>query len=260
MERLYAIRLQSVLLGVFLLFAVTTELLSWIGARRRTRAELNKEEAAEIGTLAGAVLGLLALLLGFSFSLALARFHDRRAQVLEEANAIGTVANYAAMLPQPEQGRILHLLRDYTAVRVGLGVPFDPAKLLHDVDRSARLQQQLWQQANAVTATAPQSLPVHRFVAALNEMTNIAEARLTALRNHVPAAVLLTLIGVAEVALGFTGYHAGLTGHRRRIALLVVALTVACVIALVVDLDRPARGLVEVPIQPLIDAAQDIPP
>lgn len=55
----------------------------------------------------------------------------------------------------------------------------------------------LWSQATKVTAEQPQSLPAYRFVAAFNEQTNIAEARLTALRNHVPVMVLVVLTAIA---------------------------------------------------------------
>ncbi len=111
-----------------------------------------------------------------------------------------------------------------------------------------------------MTAANPQSLPAYRFVASLNEMNNIHERRLTALRYHVPGAVMFMLIGVAMVAMGFTGYQAGMTESRRRVATLIMSLTVAVVIMLVVDLDRPARGLIQVPVQALVDAAQGIRP
>jgi hypothetical protein len=164
------------------------------------------------------------------------------------------------MLPASAQGPILSLLRDYTAVRIGLGVPFDPAKLERDVAQSLELQTRLWQQAVAVTATDPQSLPAYRFVASLNEMNNIHERRLTALRYHIPGEVMFLLIGVAMVAMGFTGYQAGATDSHRRVATLIMSLVVAAVMLLVVDLDRPARGLIQVPVQALVDAADGIRP
>jgi hypothetical protein len=175
------------------------EIGAWLGRRG------NASKETDISTLTGAALGLLALLLGFSFSLALSRFDARRTLVLEEANAIGSTANFALMLPETAQKPILSILRDYTDVRIGLGVPYDPAKLERDITRSLDLQAKLWQEAVAVTATAPQSLPAYRFVASLNEMNNIHESRLTALRYHVPGAVMFVLIGVAMVAMGFTG-------------------------------------------------------
>ena len=246
-------------LDLAFLFPITIVLIGGaaeLGNRLGLRFRGAENGGAEIGTLSGAALGLLALLLGFSFSIALSRYEVRRSMVLEEANAIGSTANFALMLPQPAQAPILGLLRDYTDVRIGLGVPYDPAKLQRDVARSVELQTLLWQQAVAVSAAAPQSLPAYRFVASLNEMNNIHERRVTALRFHVPSAVMFMLIGVAMVAMGFTGYQAGVTGTRRPLATLIMSVTVAVVIMLVVDLDRPARGLIEVPVQALVDAAR----
>jgi hypothetical protein len=91
------------------------EIGAWLGHNGR------ESDETDISTLTGATLGLLALLLGFSFSLALSRFDARQSLVLEEANAIGSTANFALMLPEPAQKPILYLLRTYTAVRVGLG-------------------------------------------------------------------------------------------------------------------------------------------
>ncbi len=256
LDRLYQSDLLVLYPLTFVLIAGAAEVGAWIGQRSRGGAT----SGSDIGTLTSAALGLVALLLAFSFSLSLSRYDARRSQVLEEANAIGSTANFALMLPEPAREPILGLLRDYTAVRIGLGIPFDPAKFQRDVARSLELQTRLWQQAVAVTAQAPQSLAVYRFVGSLNEMNNIHERRLTSLRYHVPSAVMCMLIGVSMVAMGFTGYNAGVTASRRRTAMLIMSLTVAGVIMLVVDLDQPARGLIQVPVDPLVEAAQGIPP
>ena len=157
--------------AIIVVVAGSAALGHWIGMRSSSV----HAESADLGTVTGAALGLLALLLAFSFSIALSRFDVRRDMVLEEANAIGSTANFALMLPQPAQGSILGLLRDYTSVRIGLGVPYDPAKMDRDVARSLDLQGRLWQQAVAVTDAAPQSLPAYRFVGSLNEMKVTAQ-------------------------------------------------------------------------------------
>jgi len=254
-DRLYEIDPHVLYPATIILIAAAAEVGGWIGRQHRH----NGEEANDISTLTGAALGLLALLLGFSFSLALSRYDTRRTLVLEEANAIGSTANFALMLPAPTQVPILDLLRDYTAVRIELGIPYDPAKLQRDVAASLDLQSRLWQQAIVLTAAAPQSLPAYRFVASLNELNNIHERRLTALRYHVPDTVMFVLIGVAIVGMGFTGYHAGVASARGRVATMMMAITVAVVIALIIDLDQPVRGLIRVPTQALVDAAQGIP-
>jgi hypothetical protein len=252
LDRLYGADLFILYPVIILLIAGAAELGAWLGRRWAEGPDTG------ISTLTGAALGLLALLLAFSFSLALSRYDARRAMVLEEANAIGSTANFALMLPQPAQAPILGLLRDYTAVRTGLDIPYDPAKLDRDVARSLDLQSKLWQQAAALAAAAPQSLPVYQFVGSLNEINNVHERRLTALRYHVPGDIMFMLIGVAMIAMGFAGYQIG-GRPAPRIAAVIMSLMVAIVIMTVVDLDRPARGVIQVPVMPLLDTAQGFP-
>jgi hypothetical protein len=240
---------------IMILVAGATELGHRIGLRLREM----EPRRADLGTLTGAALGLLALLLAFSFSIALSRFDVRRDLVLEEANAIGSTANFALMLPEPAQQSVLSLLRDYTAIRTNLGVRAGQSRLQQDIARSLDLQARLWQQAVAVTRADPQSLPAYRFVASLNEVNNIHERRITALHYHVPIEVVYMLTIVALVAMAFAGYNAGITGARRSLPPLIMATTVAAMIVLVVDLDRPNSGLIQVPNQALVDAADGIP-
>jgi hypothetical protein len=242
--------------AIIIVFAGAAELGAWAG--RYLRGSENKGE--HMGTLAGSALGLLALLLAFSFSLALSRYEARRALVLEEANAIGSTANFALMLPETAEGPVLSMLRDYAAVRIGLGVPYDPAKLDRDIAKSLDLQAKLWQQAVRVSTTTPQSLPASQFAASLDEMNKVHERRLMALRYHIPNAAIVMLFAVAIVAMVFTGYQVGLLETRLREASLVMAVMVGVVIAMVVDLDQPSRGLIQVSPQALVDVVRGIPP
>ena len=220
---------------------------------------LRGTQSTELGTFTGASLGLLALLLGFSFSLALSRYDARRGWVLEEANAISSTANFALMLPNEAQRPILNLLRQYVLIRRDLGIPYNPTKMKSDIARSVELQNTLWQQAIQLSDDDTRSLAVNRFINSLNEMNNVHERRLTALRYHVPYAVTSILIGVTMLVIGLTGYHVGITGARRHGALLIITLMVTAVIMLIVDLDRPTRGLIQVPVNALEDALQGMP-
>src|SRR3954467_9295427 len=110
-EELYDSNLVVLCTGAFILIAGAAGFGSWIG-RRSGGAAIG---GADIGTLAGAALGLLALLLAFSFSLALSRYDVRRSQVLEEANAIGSTANFALMLT-PLSGSALVSLSIYLSL------------------------------------------------------------------------------------------------------------------------------------------------
>src|SRR5205085_12319326 len=95
-----------------------------------------------------AILGLLALLLGFTFSMAIDRYDTRRARVLEEANAIGTTYLRVQLLHEPDRSRLNDLLVHYVDTRIALakaspgGVP----RLLADNDRTLN---ELWAATSA---------------------------------------------------------------------------------------------------------------
>jgi hypothetical protein len=104
-----------------------------------------------ISALEQALLGLLALMIGFTFLMAL--FEERREGVLNEANAIGTTALLARLLPEPHRTEILKLLREYAQIRVDYipsGKSF--AEIPTIIDRSNAIHEALWQQAKATAA------------------------------------------------------------------------------------------------------------
>ena len=251
---LRATSLGLIALLLFVLLVVATQVGRIVGRRQRERVE-----DKDASTLATGMLGIFALLIAFTYSLSLARYDARRGMVLQEANAIGTTANYALMLPPAHRPQVMGMLRDYTRLRTGLGAPYDEGKFARDVQASNELLARLWQQATSITAEQPQSLPAYRFVGALNEQTNIAEARLTALRNHVPITVLVVLTLIAALSLGFAGYSATLGGFDRYVGLTIMAAAITMLITLTIDLDRPDRGSIEISVQPLVDAYQALP-
>jgi hypothetical protein len=235
------------------------ELGRWIG--RRAKATARPEAHAGLGTIESASLGLLALMIGFTFSMALTRYDTRRATVLDEANAIGTAALRAQLLPEAQAHASRDLLGRYARVRLALGTAgADGQARSQAIAQSLDLQNQLWREAVAASAADTRSTPIGLYVQALNDMIDMHEKRLTALRNHVPETVILLLYLIALTATGFTGYGAGLAGDRERGSKLVMAVLVATVLILVIDLDRPYRGLITVSQQPMLDLIQGLPP
>jgi hypothetical protein len=204
--------------------------------------------SANISILVGAALGLLSLMIGFTFSMTLTRFDARLSGVVNEANAIGTTALRARMLPEPHAAEVIKLLRDYVQLRLDARrITASAASLEQMIARSGELQAELWQHAAAVSAAEPRSVPVGLFVQTLNQMIDLQEIRLAAGRNRVPVAVFLLLYAVAVVALGFGGYIGGLSGGREgRIPIAIMAVMIATVIAAVGDLDRSQGGFITV--------------
>jgi hypothetical protein len=245
------------LLAIFLASLVFILAATEIG--RRLGAQSGNKGSNTASMLAGAALGLLALMIGFTFAMTLSRFEARRDALLKEANAIGTTALRARMLPENQRREIFALLQDYVKIRLDLTEgALSGAELTSAIDRSNALQEKLWQQAMAAAAANETMVPAGLFIQTLNEMIDAQETRLTALRNRVPDVVILALFAVAAVAGAFAGYASVLETGRAVIAVYVMGLVVTSVIMLILDLDRPTAGFIDVSQQPMIDVARSI--
>lgn len=243
--------------AIFLVGVVLILAASEIG--RRIGMHAKAVGGGDISTLESAVLGLMALMIGFTFAMALSRFETRRDSVLSEANAIGTTALRARLLPQPERGEVLNLLREYVAVRLDITKrPVSQAELTAAIDKSNAIQEALWQQVKAVSAKDTGLVPTGLFIQTLNDMIDQQGKRLAALRNRVPNIVILALFAIAAVGTAFTGYGRGLEARRTRLPLYLMALLLSSVLLLILDLDRPTTGFIEVSQQPMIDTAASI--
>jgi hypothetical protein len=215
--------------------------------------------ASNISTLESAMLGLLALMLAFTFSMALSRFEARRDAVLNEANAIGTTALRARLLPDPHRSETLKLLREYVQIRLDIvqrGTSL--AESMSLINRSNALQEALWQQAKALASKDKAFIPTGVFIASLNEMIDDQGKRLSALRNSIPNSVLIVLIAIAAVAGAFAGYASALDTKRTRLPVYIMGLLVSIVIFLIIDLDRPSTGFITNNQQPMVDLAASI--
>ncbi len=213
----------------------------------------------DVSTLEGAIFGLLALMIGFTFAMALSRFEARRDAVVNEANSIGTTALRARLLPAPHNVDILKLLREYVQIRLNI-MQHAPrsAELNAAIERSNEIQEALWKQAKLVAVKDSSVVPTGLFIQTLNEMIDNQGKRLDALRNRVPNVVLLALYSVALVASALAGYANGLEARRVRLPVYTMGLLVVAVILLIQDLDRPNTGFVETSQQPMVDVAAAI--
>jgi hypothetical protein len=203
------------------------------------------DTAPHASAIQGAVLGLLALLLGFTFSLAMARFETRKEIQRDEANAIGTTYLRAQLLPEPMRTQIRADLRAYVETRFELGkVSFLPERLRQAHAQASALQKRMWQQLVAAADAKADPELLTFFGESLNETIDMHATRMAAIRSRIPAAIFVVLFVVALASLGLTGYASG-PNHRQSFALnALVALLIAVVMLLTFDLHRPRRGLI----------------
>ena len=204
--------LSSWELGI-LIFAVVggTSALGVLAGRYLRRHSEGYREP--ISALQGALLGVVGLILAFGLSLAVSRYQDRRADVVTDANTIGTTYLRAQTIAEPQRSRSLGLLRSYNdlAIRITYEIPGSTA-IRATSAQQGQLQRRLWRLAGESLNASPRDSAPRLYVDSLNEMIDQQTIRLAELNNRVPNAVLwLELLGAA-VALGLLALYLSVLG------------------------------------------------
>ncbi len=243
-----AVPIGAVFAATIVAFMLATMVGHIVGVR--TRARLGDVATSDLGTTLGGLLGLLGLLLAFTFGMAGDRFDRRKTLVVEEANAVGTAWLRTDFIPEPQRTQARDLLRDYTRARLEIT---EKEKLAGAVARSEKIQVELWKVTAAAAAASP-TPTVALYASAVNEVIDMHGRRIAAaLRNPIPPTIFATLYAVALLVLAVTGYARGAAGDKSALATLVLTLVLAAVFALILDLDRPYEGLLTVSQQAMRD-------
>jgi hypothetical protein len=240
-------------LALFLSLAASLE----IGYRSGRRASFESDARAtgQVGAIQGAVLGLLGLLLGFSFAAAGSRFLERQQIIVHEANAIGTAVLRADLLDPPFDRELVAALEEYTAHRLDLATRIRTGLSAADRAEIDRLHQIMWKSA----VQGVEAKPVLA-VAVLNPVNDVIDThttRVAAGRMHLPVLVTGLLIGCSFLALGVIGYGCGLAGHRRLPLTGALVVLVGTSLWVTIDLDHPRAGLLQLSDAPLQELTFD---
>ncbi|WP_413577739.1 hypothetical protein ACLVWU_04740 [Bdellovibrio sp. HCB290] len=213
---------------------------------------------ANYAVLPTSILGLLALLLGFTFSMSVSRFEDRQKLVLSEANAIGTTYLRTDFLPAPHAQNVKSYLREYVDIRLKLMDDYPTENEARRIGQeTARLQSLIWNET--VAAAGVKVTPLSpSFVSSLNDVIDISAQWDFVLNNTVPEMIYFIIIFVAVFGVFFLGFMNGSTGTSHRFGILALAFLFSLVIALIQDLDRPRRGTVKVSQSSLVDLKKQI--
>lgn len=231
-----------VVLALYMLLALAAAAAMGAAARRlsaRPAPGQPPEGAEQHGYIISAVLGLLALLLGFTFSLAAERFEARRYLVAEEANAIGTAYLRAQLLPEPHRARAGDLLVRYTDNRIALAkAPRHAMAPL--LARNDALLTEIWTATRSAYG-AISTLPFSGvYVASINRMIDLDLTRKMARAARVPGQVYVVLFVYALATAAAISYL--LTGPRGAFAAGLLFLLLTLSLVLIIDIDRPTDG------------------
>ncbi len=238
---------------VFLVSFVVLWSAAYLGdlAHKKFRV-LKGDEREDFGEVLAASLTLLGLLIGFSFSMALARYDQRKGYEEAEANAIGTEYVRADLLPAPDAAKLRGLLKEYLDQRILFYETRDKDPLSQINAQTANLQADLWSVAkNAANA---QPTPVLALaVAGMNDVLNAQGYTQAGWWNRIPAAAWVLMGAVAVCCNWLLGFHA-----RRAGALLFLfsPLLISIAFFLISDIDSPRGGIIRVLPRNLVSVAQ----
>lgn len=211
--------------------------------------------------LQAAIFGLLGLLLAFSFSLGLARYDARRAEVINEANAIASAQLRSELLTPPAAAAVRTALKRYVDARIDFArQTVDERARAAAAGQSAALQRQIWNVAKGEFHRDPHSVAVYAFVQALSTMIDESGQEEAILSAHVPDEVIVTLAVVIAFASILLGVGFGRTDRRGVLGIILFAVVIGLVVATIVDLDRPQRGFIRVSLRPLQELRTGNPP
>jgi len=225
------------------------------GFIRERRRPMGEDEREDLGVVQSAAVTLLCLLIGFSFSMAISRYEQRKTFEEAEANAIGTEYVRADVLPAGDAAKVRALLRTYVDQRILFYTTRADQDLRQINATTGQLQTQLWSSVQLPAMSQPTAL-MGLALSGMNDVLNSQGYTQAAWWNRIPVEAWVLLEGIAVGCNLLIGYG----NHRTGTLLIVLPLAVSVSFFLIADIDSPRGGMIRVQPQNLISLAHSIPP
>jgi hypothetical protein len=209
----------------------------------------------------GSLLALFALLLSFTFSISANRYDTRRQLVIKDANVLGGLYMMSSLLPDAPRKQFKQALREFLDARAQAGAlrhtPTAP-EMAQFLALSDTLQQRMWDVIREAAAIQPPPRVIDSMLKGLLDEQSIQAERLVAYESRVPDPVIWLLLCGALVAIGAIGLAGGFGNHRGLPARVFFAVMICGTIDVVLDLDKPRQGFIQVSQTPILRLQQVI--
>lgn len=248
-QAFYQIDHRLIAVVMLALLAAAGEMGFRSGFRKR---DLQDSYRSLVTSISAAMMGLLALLLGFTLSMGVSRWDERRAVIVNEANAVGTLWLRAGLLEEPLRDDLRETLREYTDIRIVIGGSGGDQEALRTArTKSEFLHTSIWSVVEQSSRPGHSNAVLGSVINAANELIDIHELRFASIANFLPAILFVMLISIACVALGFFAWSFGASNQGKRMANLMLGLLIGAVLLVIMDVNRPQRGRINVGIESL---------
>ncbi len=247
--------LWAVYVGTVALVLIAAEIGFRIGIWLQRR-DTDSGKTPMTGAVVGGMLGLIAFLLAFSIGIVINQHNSRKAMVVTEANAIGTAYLRAGFLGETDRTSSRDLLREYVEVRLAATV--DLTLFESTLKRSEEIHGQLWSIVEDNVRQGQESDIMALFIESINEVIDVHTLRLAAVELRLPRQLGVMLYAATILSFLLVGVANSADGKRDPIAILLFALAFVAVLMIIVDLDRPQEGLLNVSQTALSDLLQQM--
>ncbi len=244
---LESLSIYVISIGIILFILLSYE----IGYQISKRVQTQQGISHDYGHMVGGVLAMLAFVLAFTFSMAASQHSARKQHVLNEANAIGTAYLRADLIDAQHGTEIKRLLRSYVDARL---LAVDKKTLAAAITKSIELHGFLWRQVSSTAVVTPNT-NTSLLIQSINDVIDMHEKRVAAaLTNRIPYTIWIAIFTIAALAMITLGIQTGLSkGARKLVVVIPLILAFASLLTVIVDLDRPQRGIIKVGQQSMIN-------
>ena len=250
-------------LWVVVILALAMILADEVGYQLGCRRSAKADEAAKdhFNAIRTSLLGLLALLLAFSFGMTAQRYDARRQLVIEDAIQLRALYLRTTVLADPRRAQLKRLLREYIDGRADTNLMQQVLTRRAAADlvaRSEGIHARMWELVKSMgeqEALAGQAEELRKL---LINVVSVHDKRVEAYLSRVPAPVIWLLMVSAVTTMMAVGFSGGLSRHRGMLARALFTLLVCATILVVLELDRPEQGLLQVDQSPMIRLKQTV--
>lgn len=225
---------------LFVISFVVLWLAVWGGKRLKLRYKPEEDVESDFSIIEGASLTLLGLIIGFSFSMAVSRYDQRKTYEEAEANAIGTEYLRADFLSPEEADRTRELLRRYTEKRIAFYETRNERVLQQIAGETTAIQHLLWQSVSGPAIARP-SVLMSLVAGGMNDVINSEGYTQAAWWNRIPEPAWGMLFSVAILSNLLVGYGAK---RMRGNFFIVLPLMISISLFLIADIDSPRWGII----------------
>jgi hypothetical protein len=211
---------------------------------RKRIIKRNPEQSLEdLGAINGTLLGLLALLLAFTFGMSNSRFDTRRQLIVQEANAIGTVVLRTEIYPDSMRHLLKGQLKEYLEARIAfLEAGMDEKKLISTYVKANEISSTIWSTAATYARVDDITTRTSELLPALNEMIDLTTTRRAAGEATIPDSIMYFLFILCICSAFLLGYD------RKKdfdwIVVIGFAIMLSATVFTIIDMDRPRTGLI----------------